>query len=165
MAKKKKKSLIKVSLEGLVLTVFGAMMLLLALVPAVSFHSQNIITGASATHQSFWGVLSSIFENGFSEGASLALEICTLVYLIFGVVAVVLGVLNTLNIVNVEKISVLVYLLTFITLLVYMIVFLTNASSLQLGGLASAKTTTLVYIPLAVSALFTGYGAYKLLKK
>ena len=56
-------------------------------------------------------------------------------------------------------------MLVFIALLVYMITFLSNTSSLVIGGHSLAKTTTLVYIPLAVSAIFAGYGVYKMLKK
>lgn len=163
MAKKKNNKLTKISLNGLILTVFGASMLLLALLPATSA-TVNSVLGSTKETTSFWAVLTSIFENGFGEGVSLTLNICVLAYLVLGVLATVFGILGLLKVFNTEKLSVLFYILTFVALLVYMIVFLTNKESLVIGSLVSATVSTLVYIPLGVSALFTGYGIYKMLK-
>ena len=163
MAKKKNNKLTKISLNGLILTVFGASMLLLALLPATSA-TVNSVLGSTKEITSFWAVLTSIFENGFGEGASLTLNICVLAYLVLGVLAMVFGILGLLKVFNTEKLSVLFYILTFVALLIYMIVFLANKESLVIGSLVSATVSTLVYIPLGVSALFTGYGIYKMLK-
>lgn len=167
---KKKKSNSKVSLNGLILTIFGAAMLLLALLPAVKVTS-TLIGNESVSNTSFWSYVFNIFENGFGEGSVLALQITSILYLVLGIISLVFGVLGLLGILKTTKVSVLFYLLTFVVLLVYMIVFLstdigTLNASLSIGGfnIASAKSSTLVYIPLGVSALFTGYGIYKMLK-
>lgn len=138
-------------------------MLLLALLPATSA-TVNSVLGSTKEITSFWAVLTSIFENGLGEGASLTLNICVLAYLVLGVLATVFGILGLLKVFNTEKLSVLFYILTFVALLIYMIVFLANKESLVIGSLVSATVSTLVYIPLGVSALFTGYGIYKMLK-
>ena len=82
---KKKKSNSKVSLNGLILTIFGAAMLLLGMLPAIS-STVDIGFASSTTAYSFWNILGDIFSNGFQDSL-LIIQICTIVYLLVGIIS------------------------------------------------------------------------------